>query len=97
MNEALKKIQAQLKGIDKADLSKAEKNILKIIEENTSTKDLEELLEEWSVMEPGAWENETGPKGWYAVSNDDGIVAYFGKEGDAFGFRMYRINQILNG
>lgn len=97
MNEALKKIKEQLKHIAPEDLSKAEKNILSIIEENTNTKDLEELLEEWSVMQPGQWENKTGPKDWFAVSNDDGIVAYFGKEGDAFGFRMYRINQILNG
>lgn len=97
MNETLKKIQAQLNGIDQEDLSKAEKNILKIIEDSTNTKDLEELLEEWCVMEPGLWENETGPKGWYAVSNDEGIVAYFGKEGDAYKFRIDKINQILNG
>lgn len=58
---------------------------------------LEMLLEVWAVMEPGLWENETGPKGWYAVSNDDGIVAYFGKEADAFRFRLAEINRELNG
>lgn len=61
-----------------------------------TTKDLDDLLEEWAVMEPGLWENEDGPKNWYAVSNDQGIVAYFGKEADAFRFRMNEINRVLN-
>lgn len=60
-------------------------------------KNLEELLEEWAVHFPGAWENEDGPKDWYAVSNDDGIIAYFAEEKDAFRFRLEKINQILNG
>lgn len=47
---------------------------------------LDRLLESWSVLEPGMWENETGPKGWYAVCNDDGIVAYFGNRADAGSF-----------
>jgi len=59
-------------------------------------KTLEDLLEEWSVLPPGLWENETGPKDWYAVSNNDGIVAYFGKEQDAFAFRLDKINTELN-
>ncbi len=57
---------------------------------------LEELLEEWSVIPPGMWENVFGPEGWYAVSNNDGIIAYFGKEEDAFAFRLDKINTILN-
>lgn len=28
------------------------------------------------VHEPGEWNNEDGPKGWYAISNEDGIFAY---------------------
>jgi len=59
-------------------------------------KTLEELLEEWSVLYPGMWENKSGPQDWYAVSNDDGIVAYFAKEGDAFMFRLDKINTELN-
>lgn len=50
-------------------------------------KTREELETEWDVLPPGTWENETGPKDWYAVSNDTGIVAYFGTEEAAFRFR----------
>lgn len=62
-------------------------------------KDLDELLEEWAVHSPGMWENKNRPKlrDWYAVSNNDGIVAYFGKREDAYMFRLDKINQILNG
>jgi len=60
-------------------------------------KSLDDLLDEWAVIAPGMWENETGPKDWYAVANDDGIVAYFGKEADACRFRLAEINRILNG
>lgn len=59
-------------------------------------KNLDELLEEWSVCPPGLWENNHGPKEWYAVCNNDGIIAYFGSEKDAFGFRLFKINQLLN-
>ncbi len=62
-------------------------------------KTLEDLLEEWAVMFPGMWENENSEKlgDWYAVSNNDGIIAYFGNESDAFRFRLSEINRILNG
>ena len=33
---------------------------------------------------------------WYAVCNDNGIIAYFGKEVDAYRFRLDYINRILN-
>ena len=59
-------------------------------------KTLEELLEDWSVLPPGTWENKSGPQDWYAVCNDDGIVAYFAKEQDAFIFRLDKINTELN-
>ena len=52
---------------------------------------LEGLREEWEVNVPGQWENDTGPKDWFAVSNNDGIVAYFGTEDDANEFRNYKI------
>jgi hypothetical protein len=57
---------------------------------------LDDLLDLWTVMEPGNWENEDGPEGWYAVTNDEGIVAYFGNESDAFRFRLSEINRIMN-
>lgn len=50
-----------------------------------------DLLEEWQVHAPGLWENEMGPPYWWAVSNNDGIVAYFGDEADAFKFRWTKI------
>lgn len=70
---------------------------------NEAASDLEasnlmELLDEWAVMFPGMWENENTPTlgEWYAVSNNDGIIAYFGNESDAFRFRLSEINRILN-
>lgn len=62
-----------------------------------NSKALDELLETWSVYGPGVWENDDGPHGWRAVANDDGIVAYFGTESDAFRFRLAEINRALNG
>ena len=55
-----------------------------------------ELLDKVSVDAPDMWENEEGPKGWYAVTNDDGVLAYFAKETDAFRFRLDLINRQLN-
>lgn len=61
-------------------------------------KALDELLEEWVVIDPAQWDNPLGPKGWYAVANgEDGIIAYFAHEVDALRFRMYEIGRILNG
>ena len=65
------------------------------------TRTLNELLDVWSVLEPGAWENDLSEGSlvstWYAVANDDGIVAYFGSESDALRFRLAEINRELNG
>ena len=46
---------------------------------------------EYLVHPPGMWENENSQeestiKDWYAVSNDLGIVAYFGDEDNAYIF-----------
>lgn len=57
---------------------------------------LDNLLESISVMPPGHWENNDGPRDWWAVVNDDGIIAYFGREEDAFRFRLDYINALLN-
>ena len=57
---------------------------------------LDELLELVQVDEPYMWENEVGPKGWYAVSNDEGIIAYFCNAVDAYRFRLDYINRQLN-
>ena len=38
-----------------------------------------------SVMAPGAWENEGGPKDWFAVADENlSIVAYACTEGVAY-------------
>ena len=58
--------------------------------------DLDVLLEEISVLDPVQWENDSGPKDWYAVCNEEGIIAYFGKEVDAFFYRLALINARLN-
>ena len=57
---------------------------------------LEQLLDEVQVIEE--FENEaTGIlSGWFAVANNEGIIAYFGNEKDACRFRLDYINQILN-
>lgn len=39
----------------------------------------------------------TGIMGWWAVVDDNGAYAYFGKEEDAFRFRLDEINRRLNG
>ncbi len=57
---------------------------------------LDELLQVVSVMAPGSWENDAGPKDWYAVCNDDGIIAYFQDERAAYRFRLDYINGLLN-
>ncbi len=58
---------------------------------------LEELLESVSVMGPGQWENEDGPREWYAVCTDEcGIIAYFMDSASAFRFRLDYINCLLN-
>jgi hypothetical protein len=55
---------------------------------------LDELLEEINVLD--SWENETSLPGWFAVSTDLGIVAYFGDSHEAYKYRLDLINRILN-
>ena len=50
--------------------------------------------EYWFVLEPGQWENDDGPAGWYAVGNDDdSIIAYFATGGEAELYRLLRVNR----
>jgi hypothetical protein len=69
----------------------------KAMPENNTDPHLDDLLDSWAVMPPGLWENESGPKEWYAVCNDDGIIAYFANESDAHRFRLSEVNRVLNG
>ena len=57
---------------------------------------LDNLLEDISVIDPYEWENENGPVGWFAVCNEEGIIAYFMNETDAYRFRLDLINRRLN-
>lgn len=57
---------------------------------------LDDALERWAVLHPGAWENDDGPVGWWAVANDDGIVAYFSTEEDACRHRLAMVNRDCN-
>lgn len=52
---------------------------------------IDDLLEDWSVLE-----DHDGPNGWYAVANDDGIIAYFCIEKQAYLFRLLMINLAMN-
>ena len=52
--------------------------------------------EEWLVHLPGEWENEITKSTrtmdtWYAVSNSNGIIAYFGNQSDAFDFARLKV------
>ena len=68
---------------------------------------LETLLEEISVLpcddmvddfEEGdmLFVLNTLLSGWYAVATNQGIIAYFGDEKEALGFRLNFINRLLN-
>jgi len=60
-------------------------------------KSLDDLLQEISVDAPGMWENSDGPEGWFAVTTpNEGIVAYFWREADAYRYRLGLINRIMN-
>jgi len=55
--------------------------------------------EEWLVHLPGEWENEISEAPhamdiWWAVSNSNGIVAYFGNEVDAFDFARLKVSMM---
>jgi hypothetical protein len=63
----------------------------------TPATNIDDALEDWQVDEPGMWENGSGPKGWWAVSNsDESIVAYFAKPEDAYRWRLSMENKDLN-
>lgn len=59
-------------------------------------KTLSDLLENIAVMAPGQWDNEEGPKDWFAVGDDNGIIAYCGNETLALHLRLAIINSRLN-
>lgn len=60
--------------------------------------DLDQLLTDISVHSPGQWENDQGPKDWWAISTEGagGIVAYCADEALAYYIRLALINAKLN-
>lgn len=54
---------------------------------------LDEILEMVQVEQI----EEGGMTGWYGVSNQEGIIAYFGTEEEALYYRLSFINRVLNG
>ena len=56
-----------------------------------------QLLEEISVFPVDEMDNQPDlPKGWYAVINDEGIIAYMASAEEALHYRLDFINRILN-
>lgn len=77
-------------------------------EKEAERKDLDELLGLITIdfpddrdyyMEHNKLTEETcdWPKGWHAVCDDNGYIAFFFHEADAFAFRLWIINLRLNG
>jgi hypothetical protein len=63
-------------------------------------KDLTELLDEICVQLIDG--NDADPvhkalDGWHGVSNQEGLIAFFGTEEEAFRYRLDFINRVLNG
>lgn len=60
---------------------------------------LDAALESFQVFDPSELDEgfNVGPKGWWAVANDDGIIAYFADESSACRFRLAEVNRVLNG
>lgn len=65
------------------------------------SRNLSELLDSYIVISPGMWENDLSEqpllRDWWALANDDGIIAYFMNESDALRFRLAEINREMNG
>jgi hypothetical protein len=57
---------------------------------------LEQAIEQIDVFELDPSITRPNLSGWYAVSNNKGIIAYFGNESDALRFRLSYVNALLN-
>ena len=63
----------------------------------TSKDTLDTLLDEFDVQEVGDDDSFAEiPNGWFYVSNNDGVIAYFASESDANRFRLAEVNRRLN-
>ena len=60
-------------------------------------KDLDYALDVWRVEPQVERDDPSSVLGWYPVSNESGIVAYFGSEAAACRFRLVEVNRTLNG
>jgi hypothetical protein len=60
--------------------------------------ELETQLKIWTVLDPGQWPENEGPKGWwFAVHDGERAVAYFRDIRSARRFRLAEVNRIMNG
>lgn len=59
--------------------------------------DLNQALDEFSVMDVSDVEPNQNLEGWFAVVDEDGINAYFSTQTAAFRHRLNLINRRLNG
>ena len=58
---------------------------------------IDELYEKWYVSPPGRWNfNGISIDFWSVGNTDEGILAFFKKEADAWRFRKDKIKRILN-
>jgi hypothetical protein len=55
-----------------------------------------DLLEDISVI-PAGEVLASDVSEWFVVADNDGVIAYFAREADAFAFRLMVINMALNG
>jgi hypothetical protein len=65
---------------------------------NTAHLSLDRELEKISVFEPYEHGQDTPQSidDWWAVADDDGIIAYFNSESEAFRYRLNLVNRKLN-
>ncbi len=96
--KTIKISQEQLTRIEKARIEKARIEKARI---DLKGKTLDELCEEITVQLIDANEVEDpihkALDGWHGVSNQEGLIAFFGTEEEAFRYRLDFINRILNG
>lgn len=78
------------------------KNIERVVDwfkETNQAITLESLLQEIDVMRVAELDNHNGNpmlEDWFAVSDTNGIIAYFGEIEEALHYRLDYINRILN-
>ena len=73
-------------------------NVLKSIRKyfKKNNLNLHEFLEEITVMEVSEIP-KPNIENWYAVADTDGINAFFSTETEAYAYRLFLVNRVING